>query len=85
MVHDLESDPNLGVVLVGHTDLMGSELYNDKLATNRADMAQAYLMSVGMISKNRIIAKAFGKHIPVLPLQKPVWENRRVEIYFIKI
>ena len=85
VVHDLESDPNLGVVLVGHTDLMGSELYNDKLATNRADMAQAYLMSVGMISKNRIIAKAFGKHIPVLPLQKPVWENRRVEIYFIKI
>jgi outer membrane protein OmpA-like peptidoglycan-associated protein len=84
VVHDLESDPSLGVVLVGHTDLMGSELYNEKLAVNRADMAETYLMSVGMISKNRIIAKAFGKRIPVLPLQKPIWENRRVEIYFIK-
>ena len=83
VIHDLETDARLGVVLVGHTDLMGTELYNEKLAFNRSEMAETYIMSGGINAK-RIIAKAFGKRIPLYPIQEPMRANRRVEIYFIQ-
>ena len=83
VIHDLETDPMLGVVLVGHTDMMGTELYNEKLAFNRSEIAETYIMSGGINAK-RIIAKAFGKRMPLYPIQEPMRANRRVEIYFIR-
>jgi len=74
--------PDLKVEIVGHTDSIGAEEYNQGLSERRAKAVADYLMSKG-VSKNRIV-KVYG-----LGETKPVASNstkegremnRRVEI-----
>jgi outer membrane protein OmpA-like peptidoglycan-associated protein len=49
------------IELSSHTDQRGTDAYNDKLSQCRAESAVAYIIAKG-ISKDRIIAKGYGKH-----------------------
>ena len=73
---------NLEVIIaVGHTDSVGTDAYNQKLAVKRADAVKAYLVSKG-IEKNRVYTEGKGEKQPVADNKTSAGraKNRRVEI-----
>ena len=73
---------NLEVIIaVGHTDSVGSDVYNQKLSVKRAESVKAYLVSKG-IEKNRIYTEGKGEKQPVADNKTSEGraKNRRVEI-----
>jgi OOP family OmpA-OmpF porin len=73
---------NLEVIIaVGHTDSIGSDVYNKKLSLRRADSVKAYLVSKG-IEANRIYTEGKGESQPIADnkTKEGRAKNRRVEI-----
>ena len=73
---------NLEVIIaVGHTDNVGTDVYNQKLSVKRAESVKAYLVSKG-IEKNRIYTEGKGLKQPVADNKTSEGrdKNRRVEI-----
>jgi outer membrane protein OmpA-like peptidoglycan-associated protein/tetratricopeptide (TPR) repeat protein len=62
----LEHDPSLKLLVAGHADDRGEEDYNIWLSKKRVQAVTKYLTSKG-INKNRIIEKAYGESLPVIP------------------
>lgn len=69
VVSVLMQNPGFSVEVEGHTDSKGSDEYNMKLSQRRADEAAAYLESKG-VTKERVITKAMGKSMPLVPNEK---------------
>ena len=69
------------VVIVGHTDAVGSDQYNDALAKKRADRMAALLIARGVAPQD-IVAVGRGKRDLLIPTPDGIAEprNRRVEI-----
>ena len=75
-------DINLEVIIaVGHTDSVGSDVYNQKLSVRRSEAVKAYLVSKG-IEKNRVYTEGKGEKQPVADNKTAEGraKNRRVEI-----
>lgn len=69
--------PEVRFRVFGHTDLVGSVGYNQKLGMRRAQAAVAYLTSLG-ISKSRLEAViSYGKTRPLIATNEPEMRNRR--------
>ena len=69
--------PEVRFRVFGHTDLVGSVSYNQKLGMRRAQAAVAYLTSLG-ISKSRLEAViSYGKTRPLIATDEPEMRNRR--------
>ncbi|MEO7337158.1 MAG: OmpA family protein [Caldimonas sp.] len=69
------------VLVVGHTDLVGSHPSNDSLSRQRADVIRNELVRLGVAAQNvEVIAR--GKRDPIVPTADGVAEprNRRVEV-----
>lgn len=68
--------------VVGHTDSIGPEAYNQGLSERRADAAAAYLVEQG-VSPARITTKGMGESQPVAgnDTREGRAMNRRVEIH----
>ena len=69
------------VLVVGHTDLVGSHARNDTLSRQRADLIRNELVRLGVAPQDiQVIAR--GKRDPVVPTADGVDEprNRRVEV-----
>lgn len=84
----LKRNPEQSLVINAHTDNIGSNNYNLKLSSKRADATVAYLANKG-IAKNRLQAKGFGETQPKVDCNKTCTEeqleqNRRVEFNIIK-
>jgi outer membrane protein OmpA-like peptidoglycan-associated protein len=69
------------VYVVGHTDLVGTEAYNERLSSKRATHVRDLLVSSG-IKPNTLFVSFYGKARPLVPTQDEVPEprNRRVEV-----
>jgi outer membrane protein OmpA-like peptidoglycan-associated protein len=69
------------LVVVGHTDAVGSDQFNDELARKRADAVRAALVRRG-IAGTDVVAIGRGKRELLIPTPDGVAEprNRRVEI-----
>jgi OOP family OmpA-OmpF porin len=69
------------VIVVGHTDWIGTNAYNQRLSVRRAEAVKAYLVSKG-IEKNRIYTEGKGENQPVADNKTAEGraKNRRVEI-----
>jgi len=69
------------VIVVGHTDWIGTDTYNMKLGSRRAESVKAYLVSNG-IEKGRIYTESKGERSPVADnkTKEGRAKNRRVEI-----
>ena len=69
------------VIVVGHTDSVGSDAYNMKLGLRRAEAVKAYLISKG-IEKQRVFTDSKGERQPVADnkTREGRAKNRRVEI-----
>lgn len=69
--------PELRFSVYGHTDLVGSNSYNQALGKRRAQAVVSFFASQG-ISRNRLEALvSFGKTRPVVATQGPEEANRR--------
>ncbi len=69
--------PEVRFRVYGHTDLVGSAGYNQRLGLRRAQAAVAYLSSLG-ISRSRLEAVvSYGKTRPIIQTNQPEERNRR--------
>jgi len=78
---EIANRPAPDVVVVGHTDRVGSDQSNDALSLRRAELVRRELMSRGIANEN-IQASGRGEREPLVPTADNVSEprNRRVEI-----
>jgi outer membrane protein OmpA-like peptidoglycan-associated protein len=69
------------LVVIGHTDTVGSAAFNDNLSRQRAEVVRNALAARG-IAAERIVVVGRGEREPVVPTADNVAEprNRRVEI-----
>jgi OOP family OmpA-OmpF porin len=86
-VQTLKDNPNVNVVVEGHTDAIGSDSYNQGLSERRANAVKQYLVSNG-IAESRLETVGKGEREPVAPNTTPEGQddpegramNRRVEL-----
>ena len=78
---ELKRRPLPDIVVIGHSDTVGSDSYNDQLSLARASRMREMLVALG-IPAERIEAAGRGKRELLVPTEDNVPEprNRRVEI-----
>ena len=81
LASSLEKYPNSDILIVGHTDSVGTEAYNNDLSQRRALAAQSYLQTLG-VPANRLQATGRGESEPIQSNDTDAGraQNRRVEI-----
>jgi OOP family OmpA-OmpF porin len=77
----LRGNPNVNVLVEGHTDSTGSEAHNQALSQRRADSVRNYLVRKG-VPANRLSARGLGESSPVASNDTRDGRalNRRVEL-----
>jgi outer membrane protein OmpA-like peptidoglycan-associated protein len=77
----LQKYPRTSVLLVGHTDAVGSDTYNQGLSERRASIAASFLTSQG-VSRSRSEAVGRGETEPLASNDSEGGrqQNRRVEV-----
>lgn len=78
---ELKRRPLPDIVVIGHTDTVGSLAFNDRLSLARAERLRELMIGLG-IPAQRIEAAGRGKRELLVPTEENVSEprNRRVEI-----
>lgn len=78
----LADHPGTALLVIGHTDSLGAELYNLQLSIKRAEAVMEYLRAGG-IELMRLSADGRGEAEPIADNRSPAGraENRRVEIF----
>jgi len=61
----LKDNPDLNIIIEGHTDSVGNAAYNKKLSQKRADNIRAYLMKNFGVAEDRLTAKGYGEERPI--------------------
>lgn len=81
LANTLKQYPDTDVLIVGHTDNVGSESFNQGLSKKRANAVSSELTSTG-ISKSRVKIKGKGESQPTDTNETDLGrsQNRRVEI-----
>jgi len=81
VLSEIAKHPVPDIVVVGHTDTVGSDAVNDALALRRAETVRAMLVGRGLSSAS-IVTVGRGKRELLVPTPDNVAEprNRRVEI-----
>ena len=75
----MKQNPNLRVVVAGHTDRTSSNCYNEVLSYNRAETAINYLVSKYGISRDRLVLRYGGEETNLVATNAKNMMNRRVE------
>jgi len=75
----LNQYPQTLVDIVGHTDAVGSDEYNQNLSERRASSVAGYLLSRNVL-RDRLFVAGRGERNLLVPTQGPEERNRRVEI-----
>jgi len=80
----LHENPDLKISINGHTDSIGSELYNNTLSENRARAVRNYLIKKH-IASSRLSYKGLGASQPIKSNETPEGRatNRRTEIVIL--
>ena len=81
----LKMNPEINVKIDGHTDNIGTSMYNMKLSERRANAVMEYFVSKGVDAK-RLTIKGFGLTRPAASndTKKGRAKNRRVELTIVK-
>ncbi len=76
----LKKHPSIRFEIIGHTDLHGTDEFNDKLSLERAKAVRDYLAGKGIDGK-RFEVRGAGKRQPLIPQSGPGFDekNRRTE------
>lgn len=84
----LISNPELWeeLEIEGHTDIVGSDYYNNVLSVRRANSVYEAVTSLA-IDKKRVFFSGSGKHIPLDPSisVEAFAKNRRVDLKFVNV
>src|SRR6188768_940531 len=77
----LDKHPGSELLIVGHTDSVGTDAYNLALSERRAEAAAAYLVAQG-VDRARLSSRGLGESEPVAPNDSDAGrgKNRRVEV-----
>jgi OOP family OmpA-OmpF porin len=80
-VKTLKDNPDLHVVVEGHTDSIGSDQYNLRLSEKRAEAVKRYLVRQG-VDPSRITTRGYGESRPIADntSREGRAKNRRAEI-----
>ena len=80
----LNKYPNTDILVVGHTDAVGSDAVNDRLSLERANSVSSYAASKG-VSNGRLRTSGKGKNEPIASNDTDDGraQNRRVEIVIV--
>jgi outer membrane protein OmpA-like peptidoglycan-associated protein len=91
LVKLLKDNPDIDIEMGSHTDVRGTDDYNQVLSENRAKSAVEYLIEQG-IEKNRLTFNGYGEQVlvnkcknNVLCSEEEHQENRRTEFKVTKI
>lgn len=81
LASSLDKYPNSDILIVGHTDSVGTDAYNMDLSQRRAQAASAYLQSLG-VPASRLQTAGRGESEPIASndTDEGRQRNRRVEI-----
>ena len=81
LASSLDKYPNSDILIVGHTDSVGTDAYNMDLSQRRAQSASAYLQSLG-VPASRLQTAGRGESEPIASndTDEGRQRNRRVEI-----
>lgn len=83
MITELKADPKgVFIEIEGHTDAVGSEMFNDQLGLERAETVKRYLYEAHQIPLHKINVISYGEGKPVAPnnTRQGRAQNRRVVI-----
>ena len=83
MVSHMKADPkNIFIEIEGHTDNVGSKVYNQTLGLERAEAVKRYLYEAHQVPLHKINAISYGEDKPVSPnnTKDGRAQNRRVVI-----
>ena len=77
----LKGQPDIRVRIAGHTDSLGSEVYNEQLSMARAKAVREYLQSHQGVGAQRLSVIGYGESKPVASNETEIGraKNRRVE------
>lgn len=80
----LTNEPDVSIIIAGHTDSVGSDAYNKRLSQQRAQSVVDYLISKG-IDSSRLRAVGYGESKPIADnsTDEGRERNRRVELQVI--
>ena len=72
----------VSIKVIGHTDSVGSDTYNQALSERRASSVAAYLLSQGL-APNKLTSEGKGQSQPVAAneTEEGRAKNRRVELH----
>ncbi len=81
LLGEMKQRPAAEITVIGHTDRVGADTYNDTLSLQRAQKVADMLVQLG-ITKDRIIVAGRGERELLVPTADEVAEprNRRVEV-----
>jgi outer membrane protein OmpA-like peptidoglycan-associated protein len=81
LAQSLQQYPKSNLLIVGHTDTVGTASYNDDLSRRRAAAAANYLVSEG-VARARLQTTGLGETEPVAKsnTEADMAKNRRVEV-----
>lgn len=84
-VSELKDNPDVNVIVAGHTDSAGDDLYNQNLSEKRAQAVREYMIGKG-IDGSRLTASGFGESEPVASNETKAGRasNRRVELRILE-
>lgn len=88
----IQQYPEAAVTVLGHTDSLGSDVYNLRLSERRASSVLNWLLEHDGLDPTRVVVRGQGEAQPVAPNTRPDGsdnpdgrrENRRVEITITK-
>ena len=77
----LKENPQLSIIITGHTDNVGQAAYNQNLSLRRAESVRDFLVAGG-IEATRLEVKGMGDQQPIRPNdnEENMAFNRRIEI-----
>jgi OOP family OmpA-OmpF porin len=80
----LDADPELKVVVEGHTDSTGAQTYNIDLSRRRAQAVMDYLVGKG-VSPSRLSARGYGPDRPIADNATKLGRSKNRRVQFTKV
>ncbi len=75
----MKDHPEVRILVIGHTDRLNNNAYNQVLSYNRARTSVEYLVNVYGISRDRLVIQYGGEESPLVDTNSSSYINRRVE------
>jgi outer membrane protein OmpA-like peptidoglycan-associated protein len=85
LIQLLKDNPQLKILITGHTDNIGKAADNELLSNGRAESVIRYILATKLFSKDRLQSKGMGANQPIADnsTEKGRAANRRTEMTVI--